>query len=157
MSKEEKYMRLALSEAKKAYEKKEVPIGAVLVYEDKVITKAHNLRESKQSTLGHAELLCLEKANKKWKSWRLENCELYVTLEPCPMCASALQQARIKKVFFACTDPKAGAVCSCDHFLDKSHLNHKVLWEKGLLENEASSLLKQFFKELREGKHKFSR
>lgn len=149
----EYFMSLALKEAKKAYKKGEIPIGAVLVYENQVLAKAHNLREIRQNVLGHAELICLQKANKKRNSWRLEDCDLYVTLEPCPMCAAALQQARIRTLYFATRDTKAGAVCSCDHFLDKKHLNHKVEWKEGLFQAEASKLLKDFFKDLRQGKH----
>lgn len=150
------FMKLAMKEALKAYKKGEVPIGAVLVNGQDILAKAHNLREIRQNVLGHAELICLQKANRKKNSWRLNGCDLYVTLEPCPMCASALQQARIRTLYFATRDFKAGAVCSCQQFLDQPHLNHHVHWEEGLLQEESSQLLKQFFKDLRQGKHELT-
>ena len=111
-SREEKYMREALKEARKAYQLNEVPIGAVIVVEDKIIARAHNLRVTKKSSLAHAEILAIQKANKKAGDWRLEDAELYVTLEPCPMCAGAIMQARIKTVCYGTKDPKAGSVDS---------------------------------------------
>lgn len=149
MSSEEKWMQLALSEAKRAYEENEVPIGCAIVLNDELLALAHNQKESKQSVLAHAEILALQIACEQQASWRLDDAELYVTLEPCAMCAAAIQQARIRKVYFATVEPKTGVVCSTDSYFEKEHLNHAVLWEKGLLENESSSLLKQFFRERR--------
>lgn len=146
---DKKFMRQALTEAEAAAVLGEVPIGCVIVKEGRSIAAAHNLRESLQEAAAHAEMLALAKANKQAESWRLDDCLVYVTLEPCPMCASALQQARIKKVFFACRDPKAGAVCSTDHFFEREGLNHKVEWALGPFTEEASAMLKDFFKEKR--------
>ena len=109
MTNNEKYMALALKEAEKAFKKNEVPVGCVIVKDDKVIARAHNLRQTKKSVLGHAEILAIEKASKKLNSWILEDCTIYVTLEPCPMCAGTILQSRIKKLVFAAQEPKFGA------------------------------------------------
>lgn len=147
MNKEE-YMLIALKEAKKAELKNEVPIGAVIVKDKHVISKAHNLRESKTNSLYHAEILAIDKACKKLKNFRLEGCELYVTLEPCIMCAGAIIQSRIKKVYFGTKDEKYGAVTSkFESFSTAS--NHKVEYEWGILENECSQIIKRFFKQIR--------
>ncbi len=147
MNKEE-YMKRALKEANKALLKKEVPIGAVIVKDGQVISKAYNLRESKMNSLYHAEIIAIDKACKKLKNFRLENCELYVTVAPCIMCAGAIVQSRIKKVYFGCKDEKYGAVCSkCETFSVPS--NHKVEYEGGILEKECKDIIQNFFKELR--------
>ncbi len=142
------YMNLALKEAKKAYKKLEVPIGAVIVKDGKIIARAHNLREKKQSSLAHAEILAIKKACEKLESWRLDGAELYVTLEPCAMCAGAITQARIKKVYFGAKDEKNGCVGSIANIFDDIKTTHKVEYE--YIENkECSDILSNFFKELR--------
>lgn len=146
---EEKFMIEALREAKKAYKKKEVPIGAVIVYKNKIISRGYNLRESKNNSLLHAEVIAIKKACKKLKSWRLDECELYVTLEPCPMCSGAIIQSRIKNIFYGAKDPKSGCVNSKVELFKHGLFNHDVNVAGGLLEGECSQLLKDFFKELR--------
>lgn len=140
----------ALKEAKKAYLKEEVPIGAVIVKDGKVIARAHNLREKTNNAISHAEILAIEKACKKLNSWRLEDCTIYVTLEPCPMCLGAMMQARIKKVYYGALDKKNGAILSIGNMLDL-----KTTWnlEHEYIEcNECSEILTNFFKELRNSK-----
>lgn len=149
---QEKFMKMALNEAKKAYNKGEIPVGAVIVKDDKVITKAHNLKELKKDTTKHAEILAIQKASKKLDSWRLENCEMYVTLEPCSMCAGALIQARIKKVYIGAMDYKTGACGSVLNLLGDYKFNHIVEIEKGVLSEECENIIKDFFKELRQSK-----
>ncbi|MFI3307004.1 MAG: nucleoside deaminase [Mycoplasmatota bacterium] len=131
----EKYMKIALKEAKKAYKNKEIPIGAVIIKDNKVISKAHNLKNSKNIVTKHAEIIAIEKACKKLKSWRLIDCELYVTLEPCMMCTGAIHQSKIKKVYYSLDSEKFG-------FLKKFG---KVPYEKGILEEESLKLLNSFF------------
>lgn len=143
-----KYMKLAYQDAKKAYAKGEVPVEAVIVLNDKVIARAHNLREAKQSFEGHAEFLAMQKAAKKLNSWRLEDCIVYVTLEPCSMCAGAMLQARVKEVICGTTDPKAGAVESKLNLFDIS-FNHKVKYSCSY-DLETTEILKDFFKNLRD-------
>lgn len=143
------YMQEALKEAKKAYKKKEVPVGAVLVYQDKIIARAHNLRERKQNVFTHAEVLAIKKANKKFKCWHLEDCELYVTLEPCPMCAGAIIQARLKRVYFGAYDFKGGCGGSVLNLFNYRFQNPDIILEGGILEEECRDLIKSFFKELR--------
>ncbi|MBQ7890084.1 MAG: nucleoside deaminase [Erysipelotrichaceae bacterium] len=150
MKLKEKYMRVALKEAFKAQKKDEVPIGAVIVCQDKIIARAHNTRQTKQISTHHAEILCIEKACKKLNSWRLEDCELYVTLEPCPMCAGAIQQARIKKVYFGAYDPKGGFFGSNFNINEVKGLNHYPEVEGGVLKEESAQMLKSFFKMKRE-------
>lgn len=147
----EKFMKEALKEARKAFEKEEVPIGAVIVRNGKIIAKAHNLRETKKQACAHAEILAIEKACKKIGAWRLENCELYVTLEPCPMCAGAIINSRIKKIYIGAMDEKGGAVGSKINLLKDVKLNHSVEVETGILNEECSKILKDFFKKLRLG------
>lgn len=142
------YMQLALKEAKKAYKKGEVPVGAVVVYNGKVIAKAHNTREKKQHVFTHAEVIAIKKASKKLRSWRLEDCELYVTLEPCLMCAGAIIQSRIKTVVYGTKDLKSGVASSIINVFELP-LNHKVEVIGGVLEEESSKLLQDFFKNLR--------
>ena len=148
----EEYMRIALEEAKKAYKKEEVPIGAVIVKDGKIIAKAHNLREKNKQACAHAEILAIQKACKKLKAWRLEGCEMYVTLEPCPMCAGAIMNARIKKLYIGAMEPKFGSVGSKINLLEDVVYNHTVEVKKGICEEESVKLLKSFFKELREKK-----
>ena len=146
---EEKFMKEALKEAKKAYDKLEIPVGAVIVKDGKIIARAHNLKETKFDTTKHAEILAIQKASKKLNSWRLIDCEMYVTLEPCSMCAGALINSRIKKVYIGASDQKTGAVGSVFNLLEDYTFNHKVEYKKGVLQDECESILKEFFKELR--------
>ena len=145
----EKFMKVALKEAKKACKKLEVPVGAVIVKDGKIIAKAHNQKETKFDTTKHAEILAIQKASKKLGAWRLLDCEMYVTLEPCPMCAGAIINSRIKKVYIGCMNPKAGCAGSIMNLLQVDKFNHQVEIEKGILEEECSSLLKDFFRNLR--------
>lgn len=144
-----KYMRAALREAKKAYALGEVPIGCVIVYEGKIIGRGYNRRNTDKSTLAHAEITAIRKASRKIGDWRLEGCTLYVTLEPCQMCAGAIVQARIPRAVMACMNPKAGCAGSVLNILDMTEFNHQVEVTRGILEEECSTLLKTFFKELR--------
>ncbi len=144
------FMKEALKEAKKAYLKEEVPVGCIIVYNNEIIARAHNTRHKNKSALDHAEILAIKKANKKLNAWMLDGATIYVTLEPCAMCAGAIIQSRIKRVVYAASEPKFGSFGS---IIDLSHpiykFNHKVELTKGILENESSLLLKAFFKELR--------
>lgn len=151
MRDEEKFMKAAIKEANKALEKGEVPIGAVIVKGGKIISRGHNLRETKMNSLQHAEIIAIDKACKKLKNFRLEGCDLYVTLEPCLMCAGAIVQSRIRKVYFGATDTKYGAVISVTNTFDVKS-NHKVEFEEGLFKEESSNLIKDFFKEIRKQK-----
>jgi tRNA(adenine34) deaminase len=146
---DENFMRHALKEAHKAAQKGEVPVGAVVVKDGKIIGRGHNLTESKQSALTHAEISALGKASKKLKSWRLNDCDLYVTLEPCTMCGGAIVLSRIRHLFYGATDPKAGAVESTARVLDNVKLNHRVKATGGILKEECSRVLSDFFKEVR--------
>ena len=143
------FMGEALKEAKKAYNKAETPIGCVIVKDNIILSRGHNTKELKQDPTLHAEINAIKKATKKLKSWRLLDCDLYVTLEPCPMCAGALLQSRIRKVYIGTPDPKAGAVGSVLNLLDIEGFNHKVAVEYGILEDQCSKVLKDFFRELR--------
>jgi tRNA(adenine34) deaminase len=149
---DEKFMRAAILEANKAKEINEVPIGAVVVYQNEIIARGHNVRETSQLALSHAELIAIQAANKKLASWRLEDCTLYVTLEPCQMCAGAIVQSRIKRVVFGASDPKAGCAGTLMNLLDDLRFNHQVEQTSGVLEQECSNLLTNFFKKLRERK-----
>lgn len=144
----EKYMRMALKLAKKAAKKGEVPIGAIIVRDGKVIAKAYNLREKTKSSLAHAEVLAIKEANKKLKSWRLDSCVMYVTIEPCPMCAGAIIQSRIKTLVYGAKDSKAGCHNSMVNLFDMK-FNHHVNVESGILEEDCSKIMKSFFKKLR--------
>ena len=148
----EKYMQLAIIEAKKAAEIKEVPIGAVIVKDDTVIARAHNLRETSQQPTAHAELLAIEKACEALGTFRLEDCTLYVTLEPCVMCSGAVVMSRIPKVVYGADDLKGGTVNSLMHLLNESRFNHQAEVVSGVLKEECSQMLKNFFKQLREDK-----
>ncbi len=150
MEQKEYYMKQALKEAKKAYKKLEVPVGAVIVKEGKIIARAHNQKETKTDTTKHAEILAIQKASKKLESWRLIDCEMYVTLEPCSMCAGAIINSRIKKVYIGAMDEKTGAVGSVLNLFEDYTFNHKVEAETGVMEKECQEHLKKFFKELRE-------
>ncbi len=143
------YMKKAIKQAYKADEMGEVPIGAIIVLGDKIIASAFNKRNSSRDATSHAEILAIKKACKKMEDWRLDGAEMYVTLEPCPMCAGAIVNARIKKVYFGAYERKSGAVMSNYQILFGGGLNHKVEAQGGLLEEECSSLLKKFFKEKR--------
>lgn len=145
----EKFMKEALKQAKQAYNKLEVPVGAVIVKDGKIIAKAYNQKECKNDTTNHAEILAIKKASKKLNSWRLIDCDMYVTLEPCSMCAGALIQSRVRKVYIGAQDAKTGACGSVLNLLEDYKFNHVVEVENGILKNECENLLKDFFKELR--------
>ena len=149
---EEKFMKEALKEAQKAYEKLEVPVGCVIVKDGKIISRAHNLKETKYDTTKHAEILAIQKASKKLQSWRLIDCEMYVTLEPCSMCAGAIINSRIKKIYIGALDEKTGACGSVLNLFKDYKFNHNVDLEIGILKKECENILKDFFKELRKNK-----
>ena len=146
---QEKYMKEALKQAKKAYALGEVPIGCVIVHEGKIIGRGYNRRNTDKNTLAHAEITAINKASKVIGDWRLEACTLYVTLEPCQMCAGAIVQARIPEVVMGCMNPKAGCAGSILNILDMPQFNHQVSVTRGILEQECSDMLKLFFSELR--------
>ncbi|MGN1327049.1 MAG: tRNA adenosine(34) deaminase TadA [Clostridia bacterium] len=147
-----KFMKEALKEAQKSYEKEEIPVGAVIVKDNKIIARGHNLKETKTDTTNHAEIIAIKKASQKLKSWRLTGCTMYVTLEPCTMCAGALIQARLDKVVIGAMDEKTGACGSVLNVLEDYTFNHKVEIEKGIMEEECREILQKFFKELRKKK-----
>ncbi|MBR2240636.1 MAG: tRNA adenosine(34) deaminase TadA [Clostridia bacterium] len=151
---EEKFMKEALKQAKKAYDKLEVPVGAVIVKDGKIIARAYNQKEEKKDTTNHAEILAIKKASKKLDSWRLTDCDMYVTLEPCSMCAGALIQSRIRKIYIGAIDEKTGACGTVLNLLQDYKFNHKVEIETGILKEECEAILKDFFKELRNIKKK---
>ena len=151
---QEYYMEQALKEAEKAYKKLEVPVGAVIVKDGKIIAKGHNQKETKTDTTKHAEIIAIQKASKKLETWRLNDCEMYVTLEPCAMCAGAIIQARLKKLYIGTMDPKTGACGSVLNLLKDFKFNHNVELETGVLKDDCEQILKSFFKELREIKSK---
>lgn len=148
----EKFMKEALKEAQKAYDKEEVPIGAVIVRDGKIVARAYNLKETKTDTTEHAEIRAIKKASKKIGAWRLSDCELYTTLEPCPMCAGAIIQARIKKVYIGTMDEKTGACGSVLNLFKDHKFNHKVEVEYDILKDECKDILQNFFKDLRKKK-----
>lgn len=154
MANDEYYMKLAIEEAKKAQKLGEVPIGAIIVKNNEVIASAHNLRETAQLPTAHAEHIAIERASKVVGSWRLEECRLYVTLEPCVMCAGAIVMSRIPKVVYGATDPKGGCSGSLMNLLEESQFNHRAEIVKGVLEQECGDLLRNFFRELRLKKSK---
>lgn len=149
MTQDERFMKEAIKQAKKAYKLLEVPIGCVIVHEGKIIARGYNRRNTDKNTLAHAELTAIRKAAKVLGDWRLEGCTMYVTLEPCQMCAGALVQARIDKVYIGCMNKKAGCAGSVLNLLEMQEFNHQVEVERGLLEEECSTMLSTFFKELR--------
>ena len=152
MTPDEKYMKAALREAKKAYKLEEVPIGCVIVQNDKIIARGYNRRNTDKNTLAHAEMSAIKKASKKTGDWRLEDCTMYVTLEPCQMCAGAIVQSRLGKVVIGSMNPKAGCAGSVINLLQMKQFNHQVEMVTGVLEKECSTMLSGFFQELREKK-----
>jgi tRNA(adenine34) deaminase len=149
MTQDEKFMKAALKEARKAYKLDEVPIGCVIVQDGRVIARGYNRRNTEGNTLAHAELAAIRKASKKTGDWRLEDCTLYVTLEPCQMCAGAIVQSRMKRVVIGSMNPKAGCAGSVINLLQMKEFNHQVEIERGVLEGECSEMLSGFFRELR--------
>ncbi|MDE5717265.1 MAG: tRNA adenosine(34) deaminase TadA [Lachnospiraceae bacterium] len=150
MTQDEKYMKEAIKQAKKAYALGEVPIGCVIVYQDKIIGRGYNRRNTDKNTLAHAEITAINKASRAMKDWRLEECTLYVTLEPCQMCAGAIVQARVTETVIGAMNPKAGCGGSILNILEMQEFNHQVVVRRGILEEECQSILKVFFRELRE-------
>ena len=149
---QERYMKEAIRQAKKARALEEVPIGCVIVCDGRIIARGYNRRNTDKNTLSHAELNAIKKASKKLGDWRLEGCTMYVTLEPCQMCAGALMQSRIDKVVIGSMNPKAGCAGSVLNLLEMDGFNHKVEVERGILQEECSTMLSEFFRELREKK-----
>ena len=150
----EYFMKEALKEAKKAYKKLEVPVGVVIVKDNNIISRAYNKKEEKNNPTQHAEIIAIEKACKKLKNWRLNGCQMYVTLEPCPMCAGAIVNSRIEKVYIGTKDEKTGACGSKLNLLQEYNFDTQVEIEIGLLQDECKNILKDFFKELRNLKKK---
>ena len=148
----EKYMRQAIAQARKAEAIGEVPIGCVIVYQDRIIGRGYNRRMADKNTLSHAELNAIKKASKKLDDWRLDDCEMYVTTEPCQMCAGAIVQARIKKVYIGCMNPKAGCAGSVLDMLHEEGFNHQVETRIGILGETCSAMLSDFFRNLRKKK-----
>lgn len=146
MTEQEKFMKEAIKEAQKAYEKLEVPVGCVIVKDGAIIARAHNLKETKTDTTKHAEILAIQKASKKLQSWRLLDCDMYVTLEPCSMCAGAMINSRIRKVYIGALDEKTGACGSVFNLLEDYTFNHKVEYEIGIMQKDCEEKLKDFFK-----------
>ena len=143
------FMSLALKEARKAYDLDEVPVGSIIVHDGEVISSSYNQVVSQNSVIAHAEINSIILASKELNNYRLIDCDIYVTLEPCHMCAKAIVDARLRNLFFGATEPKTGAIVSIDRFLDASHLNHKVNFSSGYLEADSASLLRSFFKDKR--------
>lgn len=143
------FMAQAIEEAKKALDKNEVPVGTVIVKNDKIIARAHNLRETENQATYHAEILCIQEACNKLGTWRLDDCDLYVTLEPCPMCAGAIINARIRSVYFGAFDPKGGACGSVIDLFRGGAFNHTPILYAGIMEEPCENVLKEFFKKLR--------
>lgn len=152
MTEEERYMGYAITQAKKALVNEDVPIGCVIVYQGKIIARGYNKRNKKKTTLAHAELDAIAKASKVLGDWRLEDCIMYVTLEPCQMCAGAIVQARIPRVVIGCMNPKAGCAGSVLNLLQMQEFNHQVDVVRGVREEECSKMLSDFFRSLRERK-----
>ena len=152
MTADEKFMREAIRQAKKAYALDEVPIGCVIVYEGKIIARGYNRRNTDKNTLSHAELIAIKKASRKLGDWRLEGCTMYITLEPCQMCAGAMVQARVTEAVIGSMNPKAGCAGSVLNILEREGFNHQVNVRRGVMEEECSRMLSGFFRELREKK-----
>lgn len=152
MTEDEKFMKEALRQAKKAYLLEEVPIGCVIVCQGKIIARGYNRRNTDKNTLSHAELTAIRRAAKKLGDWRLEGCTMYVTLEPCQMCAGAMVQARLTRAVIGCMNPKAGCAGSVLNILECDQFNHQLQVTRGILETECSNMMSQFFRELREKK-----
>lgn len=149
MEKEIRFMKEAIKEAKKAELIDEVPIGCVIVKDDKIISRGHNVRESKKTPLGHAEIVAIEKACKKVGGWRLEDCDVYITLEPCIMCSGAIIQSRIRHIYYGASDPKGGAIESSINVLEAKNINHHPLVTSGLLKDECGEIISNYFKRKR--------
>ena len=149
MQEKEKFMKEALKEAQKAYDKLEVPVGCVIVKDGKIISRAHNLKETKKDTTKHAEILAIQKASERIDAWRLLDCDMYVTLEPCSMCAGAIINSRIRNLYIGTMDKKTGAAGSVLNLFEDFTFNHKVIVETGILQTQCEKILKDFFKELR--------
>ncbi len=154
MTTDEKYMKKAIAQAKKAVANGDVPIGCVIVYEDKIIARGYNKRNLKKTTLAHAELLAIEKASRVMGDWRLEGCTMYVTLEPCQMCAGAIVQARMDRIVIGCMNSKAGCAGSVYNLLEEPRFNHQVEVIRGVLSEECGAILSEFFRALRLSKKK---
>lgn len=154
MENKEKFMREALNEAKKAYNKLEVPVGVVIVKEGKIIARAYNQKEKKNSPIKHAEIIAIEKACKKLKNWRLNDCDMYVTLEPCSMCAGAIINSRINKIYIGAKEPKSGACGSKLNLMQEYEFETKVEIENNVMQEECQQIIKDFFKEIRNKKTK---
>ena len=152
VTEDEKYMKEAMKQAKKAYQLGEVPIGCVIVHEGKIIGRGYNRRNTDKNTLAHAEITAINRASRIIGDWRLEDCTMYVTLEPCQMCAGAIVQSRMKKVVIGAMNPKAGCAGSVINILQMKQFNHQAEMENGILEKECADMLSTFFKELREKK-----
>ena len=152
MTEDERYMKEAIKQAKKAYALDEVPIGCVIVQDNKIIARGYNRRNTDKNALAHAEISAIKKASKKTGDWRLEDCTMYVTLEPCQMCAGAIVQSRMKKVVIGAMNPKAGCAGSVINILQMKQFNHQAEMENGILEKECADMLSTFFKDLREKK-----
>ena len=150
MTTDEKYMKEALKQAKKAYTLKEVPVGCVIVYENQIIARGYNRRNTDQNTTSHAEINAIRKASKKLGDWRLEGCTIYITMEPCQMCAGAIVQSRITRAVIGSMNPKAGCAGSVLNLLEMPEFNHQVIVERGVLGETCSAMLSGFFRELRE-------
>lgn len=148
------FMKLALEEAQKAFEKQEVPIGAIIVKNGRVIAKAHNLKETMKDPTAHAEILVIRKAAKVLKSWRLDHCDLYVTIEPCPMCAGAMVQSRIQRLIIGAREPRFGGAGSIFNIVNHPRLNHRIEVIEGIGDGESSKLMQDFFQRLREKRKK---
>lgn len=149
MNNQNRYMRSALREAQKAYKKLEIPVGAIIVKDGKIIARGYNSKEEKKDTTNHAEIIAIKKASKKLQNWRLNGCEMYVTLEPCAMCAGAIINSRIDKIYIGAMDQKTGACGSVLNLLEDYKFNHKVEIKYGIMQQECEQILKTFFKELR--------
>ena len=149
MTQDEIFMKEALKEAAKARKKDEVPIGAIIVHNNKIIAKGHNIRETKHDALGHAEIIAIRKANKKLKSWRLVDCTIYITVEPCSMCAGAILQSRIGRIVYGTEDIKGGALGSSYNLFEQKNINHIPEIASGVLKEECSQIIKDFFKKKR--------
>lgn len=152
MTSDEKFMKEAIRQARKAYLLKEVPIGCVIVYEDQIIARGYNRRNTDKNTLSHAELTAIRRAAKRLGDWRLEGCTIYITLEPCQMCAGAIVQSRITRVVIGSMNPKAGCAGSVLNLLEMPQFNHQAIVTRGILQQECSEMLSGFFRELREQK-----
>lgn len=148
------FMKLALEEAQRAFQKQEVPIGAVIVKDEKVIARAYNLKETKKDPTAHAEILAIKEAAKVLETWRLDDCDLYVTIEPCPMCAGAMVQSRIRRLIIGAKEPKFGGAGSIFNIVNHPKLNHTIEVIEGIREDECSKLMQDFFQSLREKRRK---